>query len=75
MTIKKKKRSPKIVLDLTGPQGNAYVILGTIQRLMKTMKFHEAQIDAIMEEMTSKDYEHLVATAEKHFGKYIDFYR
>lgn len=75
MTIKKKQHNPKIVLDLTGPQGNAFVVLGTIQRLMKTMKFHPAQIKAIMNEMTSSDYEHLVATADKHFGKYIDFLR
>jgi hypothetical protein len=74
MTIKKKVRS-KIELDLTGPQGNAFVVLGTVQRLMKTLKFHEAQIKTVKAEMMSGDYEHLIATAEKHFGKYIDFYR
>lgn len=75
MTIKKKVRSRKIELDLTGPEGNAYVVMGTVQGLMKKLGYHEAQIKAVITEMMSKDYEHLIAVAEKHFGPYIDFYR
>ncbi len=75
MTIRKKKRDRKITLDLTGPDGNAYVVLGTVSRLMRQLDFTQAAKDAIINDMMSGDYEHLIQTAEKHFGAFIDFYR
>lgn len=75
MTIKKKVRARKITIDLTGPEGNAFCVLGIITRLMKTLGYSKPQIDAVMQQLTSGDYEHLIATADKHFGEYIDFLR
>lgn len=70
-----KVQSGKIELDLTGPNGNAFIVVGTIAKLMRKLKFHPDQITAVTKEMMSKDYEHLIATAEKHFGQYINFCR
>lgn len=75
MTIKKKKHSRKIVLDLTGPQGNAFCVLGNISRLMKQLGYLPADQKIIMDELTSGNYEHLIQVADKKFGQYIDFLR
>ena len=70
--IKKKPYTNKIELDLTGPQGNAFVILGVAQNLSKQL---ELDGEAIMNEMQSGDYENLVDVFEKHFGNYVILYR
>lgn len=75
MTIKKKQHSRKMVLDLTGPQGNAFCVLGNIQKLMKQLGYTKEDQKTIMDNLTSGDYEHLIETADKHFGEYIDFLR
>lgn len=75
MTIKKKKHSPKIVLDLTGPQGNAFVVLGTIRQLMRRLGYPLHKEEEVMQELMSSDYEHLIKTADEYFGDYVDFLR
>lgn len=64
--------APKPVIDLSGSDGNAFMILGRASRLAK-----ELGLDAktITEEMTKGDYEHLCDTFEKHFGDYVDLIR
>lgn len=63
-----KKRKDKIVIDLTGPEGNAFNILGIAQSLCKTMGIDP---EPIMDDMMSGDYEHLLEVMEKHFGELI----
>jgi hypothetical protein len=57
-----------LVIDLTGPQGNAFYLLGFASK--NARKFN---IDgqAIVEEMKSGNYEHLVAIFDKYFGEYV----
>lgn len=66
----------KIVVDCAGPSGNAFAILGLIQRLSKqlggTVKGRD--IEDIIEEMESGDYLNLVQTADNYFGEFVDFY-
>ena len=50
-----KKRGLEI--DLTGPDGNAFVLMGYASNLAKQLKKDE---NAIKEDMQSGDYEHLV---------------
>jgi hypothetical protein len=75
MTIKRKRQSRKIELDLTGPQGNAYVLLGTAQRLMRDLDYSKTEEDAIMIMLKAGDYEHLVKTFDECFGEYVDLFR
>jgi hypothetical protein len=72
MTIKKKSRARKIEIDLTGPQGNAFVLLGCAQDLCKQIG---KDPDPIMEEMKSGDYEHLIKVFDREFGKVVTLYR
>lgn len=68
----KKLRQGKIKVDLTGPQGNAFCLMGYARRLCKQLnRKHEP----ILEEMRSGDYEHLIQVFDREFGKYIDLYR
>lgn len=70
--IKKKKESLGISIDLTGPEGNAFVLLGRAGNLAKQLGLDSKAIQA---EMMKGDYEHLVNTFDKHFGHFVTLYR
>ena len=59
-------------IDLTGPDGNAFVLLGYATRLAKQL---DKDTNAIKEEMTSGDYEHLLEVFEREFGNVVTLYR
>lgn len=66
------KRKGKVEIDLTGPDGNAFVLIGLARKWSKQLGLDADEID---KEMTSGDYENLVDTLEKYFGDYIILYR
>ena len=74
MAIKdaKKLNKGKTIIDLRGPQGNAYFLLGTASNLCKQLGI---EWEPINKDMTSGDYEHLIKVFDQHFGAYIDLYR
>ena len=72
MTIKKKSNKGKIEIDLTGPQGNAYFLLGMAQQLSAQLG---KDWKAIEKEMTSGDYENLLKVFDREFGAYVTMYR
>ena len=70
--IKKKNESFGIEIDLTGPNGNAFYLIGTANNLAKQLGLNSKEIQA---EMMKGDYEHLVETFDKHFGHFVTLYR
>ena len=56
------------VIDLTGPQGNAFVLLGYAKRYAKQLGLDGK---AIQNEMMQGDYEHLLEVFDKNFGDFI----
>ncbi len=70
--IKSKKKNSEIEIDLTGPNGNAFYLLGTAGSLAKELGLNSKDIQA---EMMCGDYEHLVNTFDKHFGHFVTLYR
>ncbi len=70
--IKSKKESLGISIDLTGPDGNAFVLIGTATKLARQLGLDGKAIQA---EMMKGDYEHLVETFDKHFGHFVTLYR
>ena len=70
--IKSKKQKLGIEIDLTGPDGNAFVLIGKAGNLAKQLKLDS---NAIQTEMMNGDYEHLVNTFDKHFGHLVTLYR
>ena len=70
-SIKDKKQYP-IEIDLTGPDGNAFVLLGKAKNFAKQL---ELDGDKIVDEMTSGDYENLLEVFDKYFGSFVILYR
>jgi hypothetical protein len=68
----KSKKETGIEIDLTGPDGNAFFLLGTAGRLAKQLGLDSKSIQA---EMMGGNYEHLVGVFDKHFGEFVTLYR
>jgi hypothetical protein len=59
------------VIDLTGPEGNAFVLLGYARKLSKQLGWNAEKSNSIQVEMTSGDYENLVETFDAYFGEFV----
>jgi hypothetical protein len=70
--IKSKQEKTGIEIDLTGPDGNAYFLLGTAGNLAKQLGLDR---NSIKEEMMKGDYENLVNVFDKYFGNFVTLYR
>jgi len=70
--IKKKQKKGVIEVDLTGPQGNAFYLLGLASQLSKQLGLDK---DEILEEMQASNYENLIKVFDKHFGNLVILYR
>ena len=68
MSIIKNPEPRKREINLLGPDGNAYFLLGTADRLGKQL---DLDVDKILEDMKSSDYEHLIKVFDKHFGSIV----
>jgi hypothetical protein len=70
--IKSKNQKRGIEVDLTGPEGNAFVLIGYAHKWSKQLGLNP---DEVEKEMTDGDYENLIGVMEKYFGKVVTFYR
>jgi len=70
--ILEKPKTFGIEIDLTGPQGNAFFLLGTASNLANQLGLDSKQIKL---EMMSGDYENLVETFDNYFGTIVTLYR
>jgi hypothetical protein len=61
-----------IEIDLTGPQGNAYFLLGTAKNLAKQLELNGSEI---LDEMQSGNYENLLQVFDRYFGSFVTLYR
>ena len=55
-------KHPEITVTLIGVNGNAFNILGIVQRTMRHAGLAEDEIDQFFAEATSGNYDHLLAT-------------
>jgi hypothetical protein len=56
------------VIDLTGPQGNAFFLLGQAGQYARQLGLDS---DQVITEMKSGNYENLVAVFDHYFGDYV----
>lgn len=70
--ILEKPKTFGITIDLTGPQGNAFFLMGTASNLAKQLGLNS---DEITSEMRSGDYENLVEVFDNYFGSIVTLYR
>jgi len=56
---------PEISVQLVGQDGNAFAILGRVQKALRRGGVDKAEQDEFMAEATSGDYNHLLQTCMK----------
>ena len=66
--IRSKTPQQEIVIDLTGPDGNAYALLAYAKRFAKQF---DLDFNQIRDEMTSGDYENLIQVFDDYFGEIV----
>ena len=67
--IKNKENHPQeLVIDLTGPEGNVFALIGYAHRLAKQLDLDESKI---VEQMKSSDYENAVKVFDDNFGSFV----
>ena len=72
--IKSKKSLKRgIEIDLTGPDGNAYAVMGYAKRFGKQVGMSDSYITEMLEEMMSSDYENLIKVFDKNFGSVVTY--
>ena len=76
MTIKSKSEMrPGLEIDLSGPEGNAFVLMGYAKRLARQLGMDGVEASNIINDMQSGDYEHLLEVFEENFGEFVTLYR
>jgi len=56
-------RYPEVYVQLSGTDGNAFAIIGTVQRELKRAGVRPAELAEFVQEATSGDYDHVLQTA------------
>tara|TARA_Y100000389_G_scaffold84438_1_gene81094 strand:- start:1997 stop:2218 length:222 start_codon:yes stop_codon:yes gene_type:complete len=73
MAIKSKSEmSKEIEIDLTGPDGNAFALMGYAKNFSRQLGIDSKPI---IKDMMSGDYENLIEVFEKNFGEFVTLYR
>jgi hypothetical protein len=70
MTIRKKRKSEKTVIDLTGPEGNAFYLLAVVQKTFRRSGAPEMG-EKICKEMMAGDYENLIKVFDRYLGDHF----
>jgi len=65
----RRKTERKPVINLDGPDGNAFALMAYAKRFAKDMGY--VSDEAILNNMRSGDYTNLVKTFDKYFGEYV----
>lgn len=68
MIRKKQQQAGPIVIDLTGPDGNAFALMSYARKLAKQLDLDSTKI---IQEMTSGDYENLLEVFDNAFGDFV----
>jgi hypothetical protein len=66
--IREKQPTKEIIIDLTGPDGNAFALMGYASNFAKQLGLNKEEI---INDMMSSDYEHLLQVFDKHFGSFV----
>jgi len=74
MAIRKSRKNEKVVINLNGPQGNAFYLMGIV-RSMYRRAGHADLGEDIVNQMRSGDYEHLLKTFDLYLGDKFDLVR
>jgi hypothetical protein len=68
MIRKKEENEGPIVIDLTGPDGNVFALMGYANRFAKQL---DLDASVIRKEMMSGDYENALQVFDNYFGAFV----
>ena len=68
-------KKTKIEIDLTGPEGNAFVLMGYVKSIGRQLGYSEQKIAAIRKVMSMGDYEGLIKVFDREFGHHVILWR
>ena len=57
---------PNVEIDITGPKGNAYAIMGIVSQVLRQTGSTNEQVSNVLKDMMSSNYEHLVSVAARY---------
>jgi len=69
--IREKQPQSEIIIDLTGPDGNAFALIGYANRFAKQLGYTPQQRGDLTTEMMGSDYENLLEVFDKNFGDFV----
>lgn len=70
-----KKPPQKLEIDLSGPDGNAYVLMAYAERWGRQLGYSNHRIKSIIDEMKLTNYEGLLYTFDREFGSFVTLWR
>lgn len=65
----------KIEIDLSGTEGNAFVLLGYVDTIGSQINIPKRVRNDIKKTMMMGNYDQLIKTFDIWFGNYVDLYR
>lgn len=72
---KEEINSRVIEIDLTGTNGNAFILLSYASSFCKQLGYDKFKTKCILDEMMLTDYEGLIFTFDREFGSFVTMYR
>lgn len=73
--ITRSRRGIRREIDIDGPDGNAYALMGVAQDFGRQLKWEQTKIKDMIDDMKSSDYEHLLEVFNWHFGQFVNLVR
>ena len=64
-----------IEIDLTGPEGNAFVLLAYADRFARQLRYTDHQRLCILDNMKLSTYDMLVEIFDREFGSFVTLWR
>ena len=72
---REEKPQQRMEIDLTGPEGNAFVLMGYAKTWGRQLGYSEHRIKCIVDEMKLTNYEGLLHTFDREFGDFVTLWR
>lgn len=72
MIVEGRPPNKEIIIDLRGPDGNAFALLGLVKNLGNQLGI---DTEPIIKEMMKGDYENLVNVLDENFGNFVTLYK
>lgn len=62
----------KYTINLDGPQGNSFFIMGEAKKIMSQLKWSKEKQGEVIDLLTLSDYVNLIRTFDSFFGSFVD---